>query len=665
MVVSGCGDNNNGKHKDSNPAPATKQITLSPSLGQITEGRAVLKNAFTGQAIADIKDITGNGTVTFTVDADKLKDPVIAEILPTASGKLTYADEAIKDKLVTINAPANMPLLRAAATITANQTNLAVTALTEAALTYAQSISSQFSQTNLNAANKMVAEQLKISKFNITDAPAIVGLNNFTPITNPQLSEQQRSYAAYLATLAKEAKRLNTNSTQPAYDILQALKKDLSDGKFDAKQGQATIDNYNSAWTAAWASWVSTFYDSIFKLQNNNDWNAWWDAFNASSPNIPTPTPPVVTLKPLRVVEGLEEYACSDESKLKSGRGGPLLDLEFINQSGNKISIDWIDYAGRIQNNVKDLANGRSHSIAPTTLTHPWKITDSNGKCKGIYVATATGNKTITIKANEIIITAKPINVETCASRNLPVGKLSDLTDYQGDYKENNNQVLNLNAATGKVVIKGTNADIKEVCGANVQNNGTNFYVITDKGYVTFFKDNAGKYTAESADFSSFYAEKVAGSSPTTPPPVVNPPVVDDTSVCKGSTNQWGCAQITGASLAAPIKFEHNSSIWAKPQLDRINEKTQALSISYGRKNTPLEDSIGITTFNDKNSLVTFVISASEWYTCGTMYSSSSVCPGFSMDITARTFTFKDVKLVNNDGSKTLTLNGQFKFETN
>lgn len=512
LALGGCDDDKKSEQKPTQ-VTSTKDITLTPSLGKIIQGRAVLKNALTGQAIVDIKSIGADGTVSFTVDTSKLKDPIIAEILPTAAGKLEYADEAITDKIVTINAAANTPILRAATMITADKTNLGVTALTEAALTYAQTLSAQLTQANLDAANKAVKDQLKLTKFNLTDAPAIVGLNDFSPLLNTALVEQQRAYAAYLATLAKEARRLNTGSTQPAYDILQALSKDLSDGKFDAKQNTTALGAYNNAWIQAWSNWVSVFYDSIFKLQNAGDLSAWLAAFNAVSPSIPTPTP-VTTAKPIRTVDGVAEYACGDEKALKSASGSAL-NIDFVNQSSGAINIDWINQAGTLNRYSTGLATGKNYIITPTYVTHPWKITDSKGICKGIFVATTATNKTLTIKGNEIVIgkeTTTP-TTETCASKKLPVGKLSDLTAYSGEYKDKNNVVLNLNAATGTAIANGTNATIKEVCGENVQSNGTNFYVITDKGYVTLFKDNTGKYSAESADFSGFYGEKASTTS--------------------------------------------------------------------------------------------------------------------------------------------------------
>lgn len=490
-----------------------KSITVTPSLGQITQGRVVLKDAVTGQAIVDVQDIGADGTVTFKVDSNKLKNPIIAEVLPTLEGKLTYADEAITEQLITLNAAANTPMLRAATTITDNQTNLGVTALTEAALVYAQSLSAQVTQANLDAAAQKITEQLKLdNKFKITDAPALAKLNDLSALINyQQTSEAQRAYAAYLATLAKESKRLNSASTQPAYDILQVLSKDLSDGTFDAKQNSTVLTAYNNTWVQAWSNWVSVFYNSIFNLQNVNDLSAWFNAFNVQTPNIPTPSP-VTTATPIRVVDGIAEYACTDADKLKSANGQSLY-IDFVNQSGDAVNIDWINYTSQLVSYKKALATAQTHK-QQTYTTHPWKLTDSKGICKGIFVATTTTKKTLTIKANEIVIgnDTKPIPTVTCASKNLPVGKLSDLISYGGDYKYQNNVVFNLDATTGKVIANGTAATIAEVCGANVQNNGTNYYVITDKGYVTLFKDNVGKYSAESADFTGFYGEKATAS---------------------------------------------------------------------------------------------------------------------------------------------------------
>ncbi|RYZ95018.1 MAG: hypothetical protein EOO68_19235, partial [Moraxellaceae bacterium] len=172
LALTACNDDDSRV----NPASsvATKTITVTPSLGKITKGRVVLKN-LAGQSITDIKDITDNGTATFIVDTSKLNDPIIAEVLPAMDGKLEYADEAVTVNLVSISAAANSPLLRAATTITATNTNIGVTALTEAALNYAQSLSAQLTKSNIDTANQKIKDQLKLTKFNITDAPAVIG----------------------------------------------------------------------------------------------------------------------------------------------------------------------------------------------------------------------------------------------------------------------------------------------------------------------------------------------------------------------------------------------------------------------------------------------------------------------------------------------------------
>lgn len=160
-------------------------------------------------------------------------------------------------------------------------------------------------------------------------------------------------------------------------------------------------------------------------------------------------------------------------------------------------------------------------------LTTKFAIDDAFDKALDAFAASLAANQATIkdyaaliekVKAGDVAavpdfvpVTPAPVT-ETCASKKLPVGKLSDLTSYSGDYSDKGTVVLNLDAATGKVIAKGTTATIAEVCGANVQQNGTNYYVITDKGYVTLFKENAGKYSAESADFTGFYGEKTTAS---------------------------------------------------------------------------------------------------------------------------------------------------------
>ncbi|HQV23836.1 MAG TPA: hypothetical protein PLJ88_12160, partial [Agitococcus sp.] len=103
----------------------------------------------------------------------------------------------------------------------------------------------------------------------------------------------------------------------------------------------------------------------------------------------------------------------------------------------------------------------------------------------------------------------------TCASKSLPVAMLSSITDYNGDYKDTSSDIVfSLNTSTAKASVKGTEADIKEVCGPTNLSNGTNHVLITDKGDVTLFKTTAGVYSAEGQEFVDknkvFYGEKAS-----------------------------------------------------------------------------------------------------------------------------------------------------------
>lgn len=288
--LSACHDSNDSGN--STPTtPTTRTITVSPSLGKIINARVILKNALTLQTIVDAKTIGSDGTATFTVDVSKLAQPIIAEVLPSADGKFEYADEALPTKAVSLpiaSADINKAILRAATTVTADA-NIGVTALTEAALQQAEKTTGGLTATAINNANAAVKSQLKLN-FDITQAPTIVGLNEFDKLVNQNTNSLQRTYGAYLATLSKEAKRLHADSQQPAYDVLKAFADDFSDGTFDAKKGTTALSYYNNSFINAWINWVSNFYNQFLGFKTLAAFNTWFAAFNAE-----TPTPPVTT----------------------------------------------------------------------------------------------------------------------------------------------------------------------------------------------------------------------------------------------------------------------------------------------------------------------------------------------------------------------------------
>lgn len=120
--------------------------------------------------------------------------------------------------------------------------------------------------------------------------------------------------------------------------------------------------------------------------------------------------------------------------------------------------------------------------------------------------------KLVATNGSAAMLPAAPVTpapaTTTCASKNLPITSLSSIGDYAGGYQDKTVTVFSLNTQTASLVANGVTASIKEVCGPNVQSNGTNHVLLTDQGQITLFKDNADKYSAESADFSGFYGEK-------------------------------------------------------------------------------------------------------------------------------------------------------------
>ena len=607
-----CNSNDDDNASLPSKAVTTTTITVTPSLGKILNGRVALKNAKTGAVLAPTQTLTpsSNGVAKFTVPVAKLADPILAEVLPTTEGKVEYFDEALeKNKTITVpTADIAKPILRAAASVTANA-NIGVTALTEAAVQQAAKQASGLIAQNINNANAAVQNALNL-KFDITQAPIVVGYGEFDKLVNAALDTQRRAYATYLATLAKEAQRIDSASATPAYHMARAFADDFShDGVFNAVGSKALEINYSNAFLTDWFKWVDNFYASFTGLGNLVAFNRWYYGFNITDKNSVTTYPDAV---PIRTVDGVEEYACSGEGRIKSSQGASIY-MDFVNQRGSNMNIYWLNTNGSRVTYKTNLLNNQTHN-QQTFVTHPWLITDKEGTCVAIYRPVTATKKTLTFKADGVVIgseiIAQPtacttgvettfatsvgnapytngqkvcfsattsslgfdnktltspvkntvvqapysaysfkdgsysyevvfnntalyeINlsstsflgqftplvsmpvVETCASKNLAVAPLSSIADYNGDYKENGTVVFNLNTATAKATVKGTDSNISEVCGPTNLSNGTNHVLITDKGNVTLFKTTAGVYSAEGQEFADktkvFYGEKAS-----------------------------------------------------------------------------------------------------------------------------------------------------------
>lgn len=419
LLLTACNSND-----DDNVAlpSATTTITVTPSLGKILNARVALKNATTGATIAATKTLTpsDNGAAIFTLPIKQLAEPILAEVLPTTAGKVEYFDEALEqNKTITVAATdIAKPILRAAASVTANA-NIGVTGLTEAAVQQAEKQVGGLITQNINNANAAVKNALNLN-FNITQAPIVIGNGEFEKLVNAAFDAQRRAYATYLATLAKEAQRINStlpiaNQTQtPAYDMAKAFANDFAhDGIFNAVGSKALAINYSNAFLTNWVNWVQNFYSQFLGLNSLAAFNTWWTGFDVSKPNGGTPTPAV----PIRTVDGVEEYACSAAANLRSTTTGQI-QVNFVNQRSTSISTHWLNYNG-ISQPYSAIGGANGAPIAAnstfnqgTHITHPWLVKDSTGNCLGIYKPITKTNKTITFKADGSVLIGTGTTVE-------------------------------------------------------------------------------------------------------------------------------------------------------------------------------------------------------------------------------------------------------------
>ena len=177
----------------------------------------------------------------------------------------------------------------------------------------------------------------------------------------------------------------------------------------------------------AWINWVQNFYSSFAQLSNIVALNRWYGGFNVADKNS------VVSFTdatPIRTENGIEEYACSGEGRIKSSTGASIY-MDFVNQRGSNMNVYWLDYnTGRVSYKP-NLATGQTHN-QQTFVTHPWLITDNTGACVGIYRPVTASKKTITFKANEVVLAGAAAPVDTVDPLK-PIRTINGVEQYSCD----------------------------------------------------------------------------------------------------------------------------------------------------------------------------------------------------------------------------------------
>ena len=241
LVLTGCNSNDDDGSIPGGATPGgttLKTLKVTPSLGRISNARVVLRNAANrnGPVLGDLPLVAGSAS--FNVPAGV--SSVVADILPEATGDVTYFDEALgRDVQINITpAKRNVPLLRAAAGLPAGNSQLGVTALTEAALSRAEALAG-------GAGSNLTLQQIADARTRIQSAFGVA--NIFLPpsvVDEPAdlaglgVSDADQ-YALRLASLARVASvKLGVAESNPALRMSQALAIDVADdGRINGSGG--------------------------------------------------------------------------------------------------------------------------------------------------------------------------------------------------------------------------------------------------------------------------------------------------------------------------------------------------------------------------------------------------------------------------------------------
>jgi hypothetical protein len=255
MLV-GC----NGNDDDgvtATPAPATTQLTVTPSLGKILNAKVIARNAATGKELGSGMTDPTTGIAKFT--AEKTTSPVVIEV--QGSSTAMYFDEASN---------ANVPLpatqkIRAIAPSLGDTPNFGVTVLTD--LAYQAAVKAAGTETKVNTADivNQANNQIKallakeLGTNSLLTPPTIIGKD--TIVKNVITAKNAANdYALKLAALANLGS--GENSAR-ALDVLAKLGEDISDGSLDGKKGTAGVayshdtSSFNAALNTYLANYVN------------------------------------------------------------------------------------------------------------------------------------------------------------------------------------------------------------------------------------------------------------------------------------------------------------------------------------------------------------------------------------------------------------------------
>lgn len=223
LLLTGCYPFDDSSAGGATPAAApTTTVTVTPSLGRISNAHVLLHNARTN-ALLDTQPVMPDGRARFKIPTSV--DSIVVEIAPDSGG--TYFDEAKGDQR---SLPSGFTL-RAAAPVSGD-VNLGVTVLTDAAVKLAETLPGALTDpANITQAVGKIGQVVGVSDIN--QPPTPVGSTADLAALTDSAADR---YALQLAGLVQAAAAKTTSDT-PALELADKLSRDLSDGQVDGKAG--------------------------------------------------------------------------------------------------------------------------------------------------------------------------------------------------------------------------------------------------------------------------------------------------------------------------------------------------------------------------------------------------------------------------------------------
>jgi len=432
-------------------APETlNTLLVKPSLGKIKNARVILKNAKTLAKIDELNTLDA-GEVTFSFS--KNITSVLVEVI--AGENTSYFDEVTSTDssgIITYRAiPKDTVIFRSAANIVVVNSEIGVSALTEAAVKRSEKLAQDKGGQFIDyfpEAKALIEVVFDIP--NILKPPVIVADSKELSLLN--IAEQQYGdlYALRLAGLAKLASvTLGNSELMPALMISKALAEDLKDGNIDGSGNISTLPYTPSTMSADYQTQTSILLNDLLRVadlpQNQYDKNRIGIAqtFIQNNPLVVNISPNNCSTQPdqpqllVTGVSSLCHFKLKSTLSEREVRVGTT-EFQFNNTLGGRLFITTDNQFNQV----------KSVSFYPLNATEAFSCANtvnSSFQCDGISVEGEEGNRVFKFSSQtklKKLSTAEVINTSGTITSNygllcryFTTVPLSNLTNiYNGGY---------------------------------------------------------------------------------------------------------------------------------------------------------------------------------------------------------------------------------------